>query len=251
MPNTVYWKPQGTSRLKSAGRTAGRQSKGMILMAKVKAVIFDMDGTVADTLASIAGFGNAALKAHGYPEIETERYRRLVGNGADVLMHRMLDTAAQSYTEADVQALRATYDALYESDPTRLVTPYPGILALLRDVRAAGVKTAVLSNKPDNMTRFIAGALFPGLFDIVHGQRAGVPKKPDPTAVFEICETLGVRPAECLYVGDSGVDMQTGANAGMPTAGVTWGFRGADELRQNGAVHLADDAEALQSCILG
>ena len=84
-------------------------------MAKVKAVIFDMDGTVADTLASIAGFGNAALKAHGYPEIETERYRRLVGNGADVLMRRMLDAvSAQPYTEADVQALRATYDALYE-----------------------------------------------------------------------------------------------------------------------------------------
>ena len=220
-------------------------------MAKVKAGIFDMDGTVADTLASIAGFGNAALKAHGYPEIETERYRRLVGNGADVLMRRMLDAvSAQPYTEADVQALRATYDALYESDPTRLVAPYPGIPALLRDVRDAGVKTAVLSNKPDNMTRFIAGALFPGLFDIVHGQRAGVPKKPDPAAVFEICEALGVRPAECLYVGDSGVDMQTGANTGMPTAGVTWGFRGADELRQNGAVHLADDAGALRRLIL-
>lgn len=94
-------------------------------MAKVKAVIFDMDGTVADTLASIAGFGNAALRAHGYPEIETERYRRLVGNGADVLMRRMLDTAAQSYTEADVQALRATYDALYESDRRALSRRIP------------------------------------------------------------------------------------------------------------------------------
>ena len=84
-------------------------------MAKVKAVIFDMDGTVADTLASIAGFGNAALKAHGYPEIETERYRQLVGNGADVLMRRMLETAkaGQPYSEDEVQALRATYDALY------------------------------------------------------------------------------------------------------------------------------------------
>ena len=216
-------------------------------MAKVKAVIFDMDGTVADTLASIAGFGNAALKAHGYPEIETERYRQLVGNGADVLMRRMLETAkaGQPYSEDEVQALRATYDALYESDPTRLVAPYPGIPALLRAVREAGVKTAVLSNKPDNMTCFIADALFPGLFDIVHGQRTGVPKKPDPAAVFEICDALGVQPAQCLYVGDSGVDMQTGANAGVPTAGVTWGFRGAAELRQNGADHLVDSAEAL------
>ena len=206
-------------------------------MAKVKAVIFDMDGTVADTLASIAGFGNAALKAHGYPEIETERYRQLVGNGADVLMRRMLETAkaGQPYSEDEVQALRATYDALYESDPTRLVAPYPGIPALLRAVREAGVKTAVLSNKPDNM---------------VHGQRTGVPKKPDPAAVFEICDALGVQPAQCLYVGDSGVDMQTGANAGVPTAGVTWGFRGAEELRQNGADHLVDSAEALGRLIL-
>lgn len=221
-------------------------------MAKVEAVIFDMDGTVADTLASIAGFGNAALKAHGYPEIETERYRQLVGNGADVLMRRMLETAkaGQPYSEDEVKALRATYDALYESDPTRLVAPYPGIPALLRAVREAGVKTAVLSNKPDNMTCFIADALFSGLFDIVHGQRTGVPKKPDPAAVFEICDALGVQPAQCLYVGDSGVDMQTGANAGVPTAGVTWGFRGAEELRQNGADHLVDSAEALGRLIL-
>ena len=108
----------------------------------------------------------------------------------------------------------------------------------------------MLSNKPDNMTCFIADALFPGLFDILHGQRTGVPKKPDPAAVFEICDALGVQPAQCLYVGDSGVDMQTGANAGVPTAGVTWGFRGAEELRQNGADHLVDSAEALGRLIL-
>ncbi|MGN0479322.1 MAG: HAD family hydrolase [Hominenteromicrobium sp.] len=219
-------------------------------MAKVKAVIFDMDGTVADTLASIAGFGNAALRAHGYPELETQRYRRLVGNGADVLMRRMLQATGRPYTEADAQALRKTYDALYESDPTRLVEPYPGIPELLRTVRNAGIKTAVLSNKPDNMTCFIADPLFTGLFDRVHGQRAGIPKKPDPTALRRLCEELGVQPAECLYVGDSGVDMQTGANAGIVTAGVTWGFRDADELKENGAVHLADDAETLLQLIL-
>ena len=136
-----------------------------------------MDGTVADTLASIAGFGNAALKAHGYPEIETERYRRLVGNGADVLMRRMLDAvSAQPYTEADVQGAARHVRRAVRERPDAPCRAVPGIPALLRDVRDAGVKTAVLSNKPDNMTRFIAGALFPGLFDIVHGQRAGVPK---------------------------------------------------------------------------
>ena len=219
-------------------------------MAKVKAVIFDMDGTVADTLASIAGFGNAALTAHGFPTLDVELYRQLIGNGADVLMRRMLDAAGADYTEDTVKALRKTYDVLYEADPTKLVVPYPGIIELLRAIRADGVKTAILSNKPDNMTGFIAAALFPGLFDIVHGQRAHLPKKPDPTTVLQLCEELGVTPAECLYVGDSGVDMQTGKNAGIVSAGVTWGFRSVEELKENGADHLARTADDLCALIL-
>lgn len=216
----------------------------------IKAVIFDMDGTVADTLRSIAGFGNAALAAHGFPALETELYRQLVGNGADVLIRRMLLSTGLPHTEETVQAVRKTYDALYEADPTKLVTPYPGIPDMLKTLRAAGIRTAILSNKPDNMTCFIADALFPGLFDIVHGQRSGIPTKPDPTAVRMLCDELGVTPDECLYVGDSGVDMQTGHNGGIVSVGVTWGFRGADELRENGADHLIDTAEALLSLIM-
>lgn len=219
-------------------------------MANVKAVIFDMDGTIADTLASIAGFGNAALAAHGYPTLQTELYRQLVGNGADVLIRRMLASTDMEHTEETIQAVRATYDMLYEADPTKLVTPYPGIPELLEKIRAAGVKTAVLSNKPDNMTCYIADALFPGLFDVVHGQRTGIPKKPDPSAVLMLCDELGVTPADCLYVGDSGVDMQTGSSAGIITVGVTWGFRGMEELKANGADHLADTAEELRSLIM-
>ena len=179
-------------------------------MAKVKAVIFDMDGTVANTLTSIAGFGNAALEAHRLKTFPVDRYRTFVGNGADILMRRMLTAAKGTYTEEDVKALRKTYDALYESDPTKDVTPYPGIVELLQKMRENNVKAAVLSNKPDNMTCYIAEKLFTGLFDVVHGQREGVPKKPDPSAALLLCEELGVTPAECLYVGDSGVDMQTG-----------------------------------------
>lgn len=216
----------------------------------IKAVIFDMDGTVADTLASIAGFGNAALLAHGFPALETELYRQLVGNGADVLIRRMLASTGMEHSEETVRAVRKTYDTLYEADPTKLVTPYPGILDMLKKVRAAGIKTAILSNKPDNMTCFIADALFPGLFDIVHGQRDGIPKKPDPSAVLMLCEELNVTPADCLYVGDSGVDMQTGNNAGIVSVGVTWGFRGTEELRENGAHHLADTAAELLKIIM-
>lgn len=216
----------------------------------IKAVIFDMDGTVADTLRSIAGFGNAALQAHGFPALPTELYRQLVGNGADILIRRMLHATEQPHTEETVQTVRKTYDTLYEADPTKLVTPYPGIPEMLKALRAAGIKTAILSNKPDNMTRFIAEALFPGLFDIVYGQRDGIPKKPDPTAVHMLCKELGVEPEECMYVGDSGVDMQTGHNSGICSIGVTWGFRGTQELRENGADHLADTAEELLSIIM-
>ena len=216
----------------------------------IKAVIFDMDGTVADTLASIAGFGNEALLAHGYPVLETELYRQLIGNGADVLMRRMLAATGMDHDEDTVKALRKTYDVLYEADPTKLVTPYPGIVDLLGKIRAAGIKTAILSNKPDNMTCYIADALFHGLFDIVHGQRANFPKKPDPTAVLALCDELGITPADCLYVGDSGVDMQTGNNAGIVSVGVTWGFRGVEELRENGAHHLAHTAEELLGLIV-
>ena len=216
----------------------------------IKAVIFDMDGTVADTLRSIASFGNAALQAHGFPALPTELYRQLVGNGADILIRRMLHATEQPYTEETVQTVRKTYDTLYEADPTKLVTPYPGIPEMLKALRAAGIKTAILSNKPDNMTRFIAEALFPDLFDIVHGQRDGIPKKPDPTAIHMLCKELGVEPEECIYVGDSGVDMQTGHNSGICSVGVIWGFRGKEELKENGADHLADTAEELLSIIM-
>lgn len=211
----------------------------------IKAVIFDMDGTVADTLRSIAGFGNSALKAHGFDEIDTELYRQLVGNGRDLLIRRMLATVGHPDDEAAYEAVGKTYDELYEADPTKLVEPYPGITELLHELRRRGIKTAVLSNKPDNMTCFVADSLFNGLFDIVHGQREGIPTKPEPSAVIMLCEELSVSPAECLYVGDSGVDMQTGANAGIPSVGVTWGFRGAAELQANGADHLIDSAAEL------
>ena len=216
----------------------------------VKAVIFDMDGTVANTLTSIAGFGNAALLAHGFPALEVELYRKLVGNGADVLIRRMLSSTGMAHDEDTVRAVRKTYDALYEAEPLKLVEPYPGVIGLLKTIRNAGVKTAILSNKPDNMTCFIADALFPDLFDIVHGQREGIPKKPDPSAVLMLCEELGVTPADCLYVGDSDADMQTGNNAGIVSIGVTWGFRDADELRENGAHALADTAEELLGIIM-
>lgn len=209
------------------------------------ACIFDLDGTLANTLVSIAHFGNATLEEYGLPTIPVEQYKTLVGNGADVLMRRMLKTVGAEFPEEKIRQFRASYDHRYESEPMALVEPYPGILKLLERLKAQGLKVGVLSNKPDNMAQYIVGALFGDLPDQAHGQREGIPTKPDPTAVLKMASDFGVSPQQVLYVGDSGVDMQTGHNAGMVPCGVLWGFRDKDELLANGAQHLVSTAEEL------
>ena len=194
------------------------------------ACIFDLDGTLANTLASIAGFGNETLTAYGLPALPVERYKTLVGNGANVLMDRMLQAVGASFSPEKRREFRQEYDRRYESDPLKLVEPYPGIPALLQQLKEQGMKLGVLSNKPDNMARAIVQALFGALPDQAHGQREGVPTKPDPTAVLAMAADLGVQPDRVLYVGDSGVDMATGKNAGMHPCGVLWGFREEEEL---------------------
>ena len=214
------------------------------------ACIFDLDGTLANTLTSIAHFGNATLKEFGLPPIPDEDYKALVGNGADVLMRRMLRTVGAQFPEEKICQFRAFYDHCYESDPMALVAPYPGILETLQALKEQGMQLGVLSNKPDNMAQYIVGDLFGGLIHQAHGQRTGIPTKPDPTAVLHMAADFGVDPSRVLYVGDSGVDMQTGRNAGMHPCGVLWGFRGEPELRENGAEFLAHTAQELCSIAL-
>ena len=213
--------------------------------------IFDLDGTLANTLGSIAGFVNDTLAAFGLPPIPVEDYRYLVGNGADLLMRRALARVGAAFSEEEIRRFREEYDRRYESDPLRGVTLYPGVKELLEELHAKGCKLGVVSNKPDNVTRVIVETLFPGLLDQVHGQRADVPKKPDPTAVLAMAKDFGLAPREVLYVGDSGVDMDTGRNAGMDPCGVLWGFREEAELREHGAAFLAPDAQALRRIALG
>lgn len=212
--------------------------------------IFDLDGTLANTLDSIAYFGNGALEAFGLSPIPTEEYKLLVGNGADTLIRRMLTRTGGDLSEAFVKQVRAEYDRRYESEPMKLVTAYPGLPELLSRLKAEGLKTGVVSNKPDNMTRYIVGELYGSLIIEAHGQREGVPKKPDPAAVLETAGALGLPPEKILYVGDSGVDMETGVNAGMDTCGVLWGFRDKEELLSHGAKFLAAGADALRAILL-
>lgn len=216
---------------------------------KYLACIFDLDGTLANTLDSIAYFGNATLHSFGLPEISTDRYKMLVGDGAQVLMERMLKETGVNVGSIDIASFRKEYDRRYEREPMKFVTSYPGLPTLLTQLNAAGVKLGVLSNKPDNMVKYIANALYPNLLNVVYGQREGIPKKPHPDALLSMADELSLLPRNILYIGDSGVDIDTGHNAGMDTCGVLWGFRNEEELKSHGAKFLVKDWVGLKEII--
>lgn len=217
-----------------------------------RACIFDLDGTLASTLNSIAYFANSALERCGYPRIQNEKYRYLVGNGADKLMNNMLTAVcgAQGYPQSEVQKIRSIYDALYERNPTYAVENYDGVHEMLETLKKTGAKLAVLSNKPDNCAKAVAHALFgDGIFDLVYGQRAGVARKPSPEGALVIAKELEIPPQECLYIGDTNTDMKTGAAAGMDTVGVLWGFRDEQELRDNHAKYIVERPEQIYEIV--
>lgn len=212
----------------------------------IKACMFDLDGTLCNTLASIASFANAALKAYGLKEHDVQKYRMMVGNGRDKLIERMI-VASNGTMDANLfDKVGTLYDKLYGENPLNLVVPYDGVPEMLKGLKDKGIKTAVISNKPDDMTRLVVkGILGNENFDIIRGSLPEFPKKPDPTSPLDILDKLGVNPEECLYVGDSGVDMQTAKNAGMTSVGCAWGFRGAEELKANGADYIINSADKI------
>ena len=205
---------------------------------KMKVYIFDLDGTLTDTLTAIVHFGNAALSANGFNTYETDRYRAFVGDGRRKLIERMLD-AQGALTAANYDAVCAAYDAAYEADPLYKTTAYDGIYALLDALKANGARLAVCSNKPDNVVRGVISRVFaPDTFDCVRGAIDGGAVKPDPTLAIEIAGKLGARPDECLFIGDTNVDIFTAKNAGMTSVGVLWGFRDRAELEDAGADYI-------------
>ena len=206
----------------------------------VKACIFDMDGTTVNTINSIAHFANKALNKFGLPSIETERYKLLVGNGAVTLVKRMIAETGGSAEQ--FEKVLNEYNTTYDNDFMYLTKPYEGIPELLESLKKSGIKTAIVSNKPDSTAKKVSDKLFgEKLIDVCFGAREGVPLKPDPAAVFEVMEILGVAPQECLYIGDTAVDMTTGKNAGIFTIGVLWGFRDRKEIESAGADMVTDN----------
>lgn len=205
----------------------------------IKACIFDCDGTLLDTLVSIAYSANRALKDYDLKEIAVEEYKYLVGDGAYELIRRCLKRNGEDKLQL-FEPVFARYMEYFKKDCMYQVKPYEGILELLTSLRMAGIKTAVLSNKPDVQTQKVIKECFAeDTFDKILGFIDGIPKKPAPDGALTIAKALDVQPEECLYIGDTDTDMQTGNRAGMITVGVLWGFREKEELRANGAKYLA------------
>ena len=197
----------------------------------IKACIFDLDGTLCNTLDSIAYFCNQTLKQLGYSNIPTDKYRSLVGNGAEQLIHNMFHIVHPTYTPEDVHTAKQMFMDLYQENPLKCVTLYDGILPLLYTLKSNGILLAILSNKPHVLSRL------------------SVPRKPAPDGALMIAKELSVQPSQCLFIGDSDVDMHTGNSAGMKTAGVLWGYRSREELLHAGAQMIASTPSDIQNFI--
>ena len=209
-----------------------------------KLVIFDLDGTLLDTIADLAESTNHALKQLGYPTHNVETIRTFVGNGINKLLERALPL--QEQTEENVRLMRSHFVPYYDAHNADLSSPYPGIVHLLEDLQEKGIMIAVASNKYQEATVKLVKHYFPMInFIEILGQREGINVKPDPSIVFDILQKANVNKEEVLYVGDSGVDMQTAINAGVDAVGVTWGFRPRTELEGFQPMGLIDKAEEL------
>jgi len=217
-------------------------------MPTLKAFIFDLDGTLIDSLADIAESINRMLDARGYPRCEREVFKQMVGDGMEKLVERALPEGVRSgeLIQTCVEEYRAHYDVLWNAQ-TR---PYPGIVEMLAELKGRGVKLGVISNKAHRFTVPMTEHFFgTDCFDHILGQRNEVPRKPAADGAHEMAAFLGLRTDEMAYVGDSGIDMQFAKNSGMCAVGVRWGFRSEAELRACGAdVLLTVPAEVFDLC---
>lgn len=218
---------------------------------KYKAIIFDLDGTLLDTLQDIANAGNAVLIKNGFPTHPVDDYRRFVGSGIEILMKRALPRNNQN--SETVIRLAEEFRKEYDQHWNVTTKPYPGISKMLDELQARHLKLAVLSNKPHDFTLRCVDAFFSNwAFDPIMGYNDSIPPKPDPTGAKQITDNWHLNHTQILFLGDSGIDMKTARAAGIVPVGALWGFRSGEELQQDGAMVLLkrpqDILTLLNSC---
>ena len=212
-----------------------------------KAAIFDLDGTLIDSLADLADSANAMLASYGFPTHDIDAYRYFVGNGSRKLMERCLPKA-KANDAAFVDEALTRYTAIYAEHTQDKTCLYDGIMDMLEKLKALNIPLGICTNKHQSAADAIVAAMFPaGLFNSVMGDQAGLPRKPDPKKVLLMAKDYGVEPQEVAYFGDTSVDMETAVNAGFLPIGVLWGFRPKEELVATGAkVLLANPQELFE-----
>ena len=209
--------------------------------------IFDLDGTLLDTLEDLHLSVNAALTQHGLPSRSREEIRAFVGDGVEMLIRRAVPNGTE---EASVASILSDFKAIYARDCMEHTAPYPAISALLASLRERGVRVAVVSNKFDTAVKELCAHYFGNAVEIAIGERVGVRKKPAPDTVFEALRALDATAKDAVFIGDSDTDILTARNAGMDCISVTWGFRDEDFLRDHGAVVIAHTPDEVLRLIL-
>lgn len=212
-------------------------------MQKIKAVLFDLDGTINNTVNDIAASGNYALAKHGFPTHPADSFKLFAGSGTYIMLQRAMPEEHKN--DGSVELIIDDYMAHYSVHSMDTTAPYDGIRELIDEIKARGYKMAVVTNKPDAVAKQLIEDMFPGKFDAVIGQLDGMPVKPDPAMPLLAMKELGVTADECVFVGDSGVDIETGKNSGAYPIGVLWGFRGREELLECGAKELIEKPSEL------
>lgn len=210
---------------------------------RYKTIIFDLDGTLLNTLDDLAAATNYALAQHQLPQRTKEEVRWFVGNG----IRKLIERAVPAKTPLIVQeAVYATFNTYYKAHCNDATKAYDGVMELLNMLRSAGCKTAIVSNKADYGVQKLAKQYFSGALDAACGERAGIAKKPAPDMLLAVMQKLGADKATTIYVGDSDTDIETARNAGVPCIGACWGFRGREFLEQHGATLLAETPSDIQ-----
>ena len=207
---------------------------------KYEAIIFDLDGTLTDTLGDLANSVNFAMREFGFPERTIEEVKSFVGNGVRRLIY---SSVPENTDEKTAEECLSVFKEYYKNNSLVETKPYDGIILMLENLKKQGIKTAVVTNKMQEAAVDIVRIFFGNLIDITLGQIDGVSQKPQPDGIYHVLERLGVSKEKSVYVGDSEVDCVTAKNAEIPCIGVTWGFRDKSVLVENGADFIADTPE--------